>query len=507
MKIGLIAIAGVKLQTRKFIDLGITLPQFINRGRVIAQLPSLALLTLAGATPEEVDVEYVEVDDVTSFAERPRMDFDLVALSTYTARAFDAYLVADTYRAHGVPVVFGGLHASVLAEEAAGHADAVVVGEGELTWPQVVGDFQRGGRAGLKKFYREQQPGQFDLAKAPMPRFDLLTQATPNGHGTQADTSVNGEIHRVGSYNRITVQTTRGCPWDCHFCAASKLYGPRYRIKPVEKVLAEVDAIRALWRRPFIEFADDNTFVHKAWSKRLLRELADRNIRYFTETDVSIAEDEELLDLLYPSGCRQVLIGFETPSASGLDGIDRVNWKAQQSAHYLEAIEKIQSRGVSVCGCFIVGLDSDTVDTFDELREFIDRSRLLEVQVTILTPFPGTRLYQQLLEEGRLLHPGQWDRCTLFDLNFRPRGMTVEQLEDGVMQLWRDCWNGDALAVRKAHYQRLLRARRGTADGDGVASTTAQPDATAQPDTADDYFPVLANSVAAEDRTGLPLNR
>ncbi len=173
----------------------------------------------------------------------------------------------------------------------------------------------------------------------------------------------------------------------------------------------------------------------------------------------------------------------------------------------MEAIEKIQSRGVSVCGCFIVGLDSDTVDTFDELREFIDRSRLLEVQVTILTPFPGTRLYQQLLEEGRLLHPGQWDRCTLFDLNFRPRGMTVEQLEDGVMQLWRDCWNGDALAVRKAHYQRLLRARRGNADGDGAASTTAQPDATAQPDTADDYFPVLANSVAAEDRTGLPLNR
>ena len=419
---------------------------------------SLALLTLAGATLEEVDVEYVEVDDVTAFVQRPRMDFDLVALSTYTARAFDAYLVADAYRALGVPVVFGGLHASVLPEEAARHAEA------------------------------------------PMPRFDLLTQAAPDANGARLDTSVSGEINRLGSYNRITVQTTRGCPWDCHFCAASKLYGPRYRIKPVEKILAEVDAIRTLWRRPFIEFADDNTFVHKAWSKQLLRELADRHIRYFTETDVSIAEDEELLDLLYPSGCRQVLIGFETPRASGLEGIDRANWKARQSARYLGAIEKIQSRGVSVCGCFIVGLDSDTVDTFDELREFIDRSRLLEVQVTILTPFPGTRLYQQLLEEDRLLHPGQWDRCTLFDLNFRPRGMTVDQLEDNVMQLWRDCWNGDALAARKSHYQRLLRARRGTSESPGPDSAASQYDA------ANKYFPVPADGVATEDRAGIPYN-
>ena len=221
---------------------------------------SLALLTLAGATLEEVDVEYVEVDDVTAFVQRPRMDFDLVALSTYTARAFDAYLVADAYRALGVPVVFGGLHASVLPEEAARHADAVVIGEGELTWPQVVRDFQRGGRTGLKQFYREQRPGQFDLAEAPMPRFDLLTQAAPDANGARLDTSVSGEIHRLGSYNRITVQTTRGCPWDCHFCAASKLYGPRYRIKPVEKILAEVDAIRTSG------YALDSRRPHTLWS-------------------------------------------------------------------------------------------------------------------------------------------------------------------------------------------------------------------------------------------------
>ena len=464
MKIGLIAIAGVKIQTRKFIELGVTLPQFVNRGRVIAQLPSLALLTLAGATPEGVEVEYIEVDDVATFAQNPRLDFDLVAISTYTARAFDAYLVADVYRAHGIPVVFGGLHATVLPEEVARHADAVVVGEGEAIWSEVVRDFQGAGRAGLKSFYREARPGQFQLNRAPMPRFDLLVQGTQGPENSPSDPGRTGEIQRLGPYNRITIQTTRGCPWDCDFCAASKLYGTRYRIKPVDRVLQEVDAVRSLWRRPFIEFADDNTFVNKTWAKQLLSGLSDRHVRYFTETDVSVADDEELLDLLYPSGCRQVLIGFESPRRASLEGMDRANWKARQHSRYLEAIEKIQSRGVSVCGCFIVGLDSDTPEVFDELREFIDRSRLLEVQITILTPFPGTRLYQRLLAEGRLLYPGAWDRCTLFDVNFRPRGMSVERLEEEVMQLWRDTWNLDSFTRRKRYYRELLRARHGQPD-------------------------------------------
>ncbi len=459
MKIGLIAIAGVKLQTRKFIELGITLPQFINRGQVIAQLPSLALLTLAGATPDDVDVEYLEVDDVDSFVENPPVDFDLIAISTYTARSREGYQVADIYREHGVPVVIGGLHASLLPAEAAQHADSVVVGEAETTWPVLVEDFRRQGRKGLQPLYREASPGHFDLKDSPIPRFDLLLNAG-RPVAPLPDPAQSGAIHRLGTYNRITIQTTRGCPWDCDFCAASKLYGPRYRIKPVENVLREIDIVRGLWRRPFIEFADDNTFVNKTWSKHLLRELAGRNIRYFTETDVSVADDDELLGLLYPSGCRQVLIGFETPRRAGLNGMDRKNWKLRQHDHYLEAIEKIQSHGVSVCGCFIVGLDTDTPDIFDEIHEFVQRAKLLEVQITILTPFPGTRLYQRLESEGRLLYPNVWDRCTLFDLNFRPLGMTVEQLEDGVSQLWRDTWNADALAERKRHYRQLLRQRR-----------------------------------------------
>jgi len=466
MKIGLIAIAGVKMQTRRFIELGVTLPQFVNRGQLIAQLPSLALLTIAATTPDGVDLEYIEVEDVDVFNEQLPLHFDLVALSTYTARAHDAYRLADAYRREGVPVVIGGLHASVMPEEAAEHADVVVIGEAEQTWPQLVKDFRLRGCAGLQRFYREARPGEFDLADSPMPRFDLLVNKAPP-KVPDRDPIESGSLHRFGQYNRITVQTTRGCPWDCDFCAASKLYGARYRIKPIARVLDEIDAVRALWRRPFIEFADDNTFVNKAWSKQLLRELSDRNIRYFTETDVSVADDEELIELLYPSGCRQVLIGFETPRQVGLFGMDRVNWKHGRHAQYLDVIEQLQSGGISVCGCFIVGLDADTPAIFDEIYDFVEESRLLEVQITLLTPFPGTRLYDRLMADGRLLYPGAWERCTLFDLNFLPLRMSVAQLEEGVVDLWRKTWNNAAYARRKRYYRQLLRERRSRVSGNG----------------------------------------
>src|SRR5262249_35727987 len=156
-------------------------------------------------------------------------------------------------------------------------------------------------------------------------------------------------------------------------------YGPRYRVKPVARVLAEIDAVQALWRRPFIEFADDNTFVNKDWSKKLLASLGEREVRWVTETDGSGAGDEEVLGLLYPSGCRQVLIGFERPHLPSLDGVDAVNWKKRQHGKYAEVIERIQSRGVSVCGCFVIGFDADTEAVFDEIRAFVERTKLLEV--------------------------------------------------------------------------------------------------------------------------------
>lgn len=437
MKIGLIAMSGVRVINPRLVEMGVTLPQFVSRGQVIASLPSLALTTLAAETPDDVTVEYVEVDDVRGVKD-VRTDFDAVGLSSYTAMAYDMYALADRYRAAGVPVVLGGLHVSQVPQEAKEHADAVCVGEGELLWPQIVSDLKAGGKAGLKPFYREPMPGTYDLSRSKMPRFDLLLGRP---------------------YNRITVQTVRGCPLDCAFCGASKLYGPKFRRKPVEMVVNEFAKVRELWGNPaFIELADDNSFANRHWAKELLLAIRDLDLRWFTETDISIAEDDELLRLLYLSGCRQILIGLESVNPMSLDGIDRVNWKLKKAPEYLAAIKKIQDHGVTVNGCFIVGNDGDDEGVFEEMRDFIEKSELLETQVTILTPFPGTRLLEQLRRENRLLSERFWDKCTLFDLTFKPKKMTPEQLEEGHLALMKEIYNEEQFRKRKRHYVDLMKA-------------------------------------------------
>ena len=436
MKIGFIAMSGVRAQNADLVAAGLTLPGFIERSKVIASLPSLSLLTLAGLTPEHFAVEYREIADLRALPEFPT-DYDLVALTSLSAQIRDAYAVADHYRAQGIPVVMGGLHVSSLPDEAKAHCDSVIVGEGEPLWPRVLADFERGA---LQPFYRQMPHGMFDLRDAPMPRFDLLDPE---------------------KYNRITVQTSRGCPHRCEFCASSVLLTPRYKLKPVEKVLAEIHAIKRLWSRPFIEFADDNSFVHVDHYKRLLRALVPEGLRWFTEADVRVAEDDELLGLMRDSGCQQVLIGLESPRGSSLGGLElKADWKHRQRDRYLDAIAKIQSRGITVNGCFILGLDGDGPEVFDEVFEFVQASGLYEVQVTLLTPFPGTPLYERLLAEGRLLQPEAWELCTLFDLNFQPRGMTEAQLRDGFLGLVKRLYTAELTDARRRNFRSQLRAQR-----------------------------------------------
>jgi len=180
-------------------------------------------------------------------------------------------------------------------------------------------------------------------------------------------------------------------------------------------------------------------------------------IKWFTETDVSVAEDEDLLDLLRPSGCHQLLIGFESVLRENLSGMDKHHWKAKKYDSYLSAIQKVQSHGVSVDGCFILGLDADTLDVFEQTRDFIEASQLLEAQITVSTPFPGSRLYNRLKNEGRLIKDIFWDRCTLFDINFVPKRMSVKQLEDGIIWLGSQIYNQEALERRKDHYKAIVR--------------------------------------------------
>jgi radical SAM superfamily enzyme YgiQ (UPF0313 family) len=409
-------------------------------------LPSLGLLTVAALTPPDIEVVYRELSEVS--ADDPLEPFDLVGISSFTAMIDDAYALADRYRAAGIPVVLGGLHVSLMPDEAAQHADSIVLNGAEGAWPRLVEDFRRGR---LQPRYIGLRNGVFEPPHYVSPRFDLL---------------------RGRPYNRITVQTSRGCPHDCEFCAASLRITSRFQQKPVDRVIAEIERAKAITETPFFELADDNTFVNAKWGKKFLRALAPLDVHWFTETDISVAEDGELLDLLAESGCRQVLIGLESPTAGGLDRIDSRNWKQRHYGRYLEAIERIQSRGVTVNGCFIVGLDNDTPEIFEQVRDFVARSRLLEVQITVPTPFPGTPLYHRLQRQGRLLEDRFWDRCTLFDVNFRPNKMTVEELEGGLRWLFAEIYTETELKRRQRHYIDIVKQRR---EDRRVAAPAAAP--------------------------------
>jgi radical SAM superfamily enzyme YgiQ (UPF0313 family) len=280
--------------------------------------------------------------------------------------------------------------------------------------------------------------GRFDLNQAPLPRFELLD---PN------------------RYNRITVQTSRGCPHRCEFCASSILLTPHYKVKPVSKVLSEIQAIKAIWPKPFIEFADDNSFVHRQHYKELLRALAKENSRWFTEADIRAGDDPELLALMRDAGCQQVLIGLESPRSDSLAGLElKTDWKARQCDRYQAAIATIQSYGITVNGCFILGLDGDSPQVFDDVLQFVRQSGLYEVQITFQTPFPGTPLYERLKSERRLLREGAWELCTLFDINFRPQQMSVEQLQAGFLRLAKTLYSAEETQSRRQGFKRRLKS-------------------------------------------------
>ncbi|MDD2597649.1 MAG: radical SAM protein [Kiritimatiellae bacterium] len=432
MNIGMFPMSGIRVCDTELLRLGLTLPGFVERSKTIASLPSLGLLTLAGMTPTRHRIQYIEVPDEKLLTELPS-NLDLAAISSYSAQIDEAYALAERFKAIGVLTVIGGPHVTALPEEAAQHCDAVVIGEGEPSWLQVLEDAERGT---LQQFYR-QDSDQYDLANAPMPAFEMLD---------------------ISKYNRLTVQTSRGCPHHCEFCAGSVLLTEKYKQKPTAKVVAEIDKILTIWPHPFIEFADDNSFVNHAYWKELLPQLKERKIKWFTETDISVADDAELLDLMRESGCAQVLIGLESPVAEGLQGVELYNnWKLKKFPQYRQAICAIQSRGITVNGCFAIGLDGHTTDIFDQVFAFVKDSELYEVQITLLTPFPGTPLYARLEREGRLIEPHNWKKRTLFDLTFQPAEMSITELHNGFRKLAVDLYSQEITSARRQRYKRAMK--------------------------------------------------
>jgi len=186
--------------------------------------------------------------------------------------------------------------------------------------------------------------------------------------------------------------------------------------------------------------------------------LAKEKLRWFTEADLSVAGDDKLLGIMRDSGCQQVLIGLESPRRASLDGVElKSNWKLRQHDFYKDAITKIQSYGITVNGCFILGLDGDTPEVFNDVLNFVRDSGLYEVQVTFLTAFPGTPLHERLNREGRVLRDRAWELCTLFDINFRPKNMTVEQLQSGFLKLAKQLYSAEETHERRSKFKRMLK--------------------------------------------------
>ncbi|MBU1147857.1 MAG: B12-binding domain-containing radical SAM protein, partial [Candidatus Omnitrophica bacterium] len=309
------------------------------------------------------------------------------------------------------------------------HADTVIIGESEELWPKFIKDFSSGR---VEQFYGPSR--LVDMTKLPLPRYDLLNRK---------------------NYSVAWVQATRGCPIDCEFCAASKVYGLKFRHKDVEQVIEEIKHIIKLWGRGvLISFADDNMFVDKKYAIRLVEKLIPLKIKWFAQTDVSIARDEKFLILLRKSGCSVLFIGFETLNETSLSSLDRNNWKVKQLKYYKDAIKKIQSYGMGIFGAFMLGLDGDTPSTFKNLINFINDTNLYATQITILTPLPGTRLRDRLEKEGRLL-PSEWNDFTFLKANYLPKHISIGELEDGLFTVYSEIYSKESIIARAKYFKKV----------------------------------------------------
>ena len=418
---------GLRVCDDRLLELGMTLPGLVERGRAIGELPGLGLLTLAGMLPTNWTSNYQAHNGNTEqlVEEVLQEKSNLVAVSALTASIEDAYEFSRQIQSRGVPVVIGGLHVTACPDEAMQHCDAVVVGEGESVWLQVLSDCAANE---LKPIY-----SSFDIkaeASWPTPRFDILPS----------------------NPSRFTLQTQRGCPLACDFCAASRLLG-RFREKPDENVRRELDAIRALNSNPILELADDNTFAGGRCVNSFFDMFADAGVRYFTEADWRIGARPELLSGLAHSGCVQILVGMES-LIFRYPGMGK-KWADHQRV--LAAIEAIQDSGVAVNACFIIGAEGETRASIDRLVNFILEGPFAEVQVTLQTPFPGTALYQRMKRANRLLPNKSWSSYTLFDVTFQPDQMSPAELEVAFADAIAKIYSAEATARRKAIRKKVWR--------------------------------------------------
>ena len=370
-------------------------------GRPMTVMPKQAPMILATLTPPKHSFVYVdeEIEDI----DFENIGADLVALTAMTVQADRAYEIAHEFRKRGVKVVIGGIHASVLPDEAMLHADAVCVGEGENIWPALLEDFEAG--ALKPKYEAKDFPPVTELVS---PRVDIL---------------------KHDNYSMFPIMTTKGCPYDCDFCSIKFSSGHKIRMKPIEQVMNEIREFEKFNKGPFrksYQFVDDNLYINRDFTIKLFTALKEHKIIWQGQGTLNTTRDDEVLGLMAESGCRCYSIGFESISEASLKEANKT--KSNQVEEYEGAIKNLIRHGITPAGFFIFGFDSDEKNVFEDTINFIKKAHIVNPYFSVLTPYPGTRVYDRV--QSRIFDH-KWAHYGAVESVFTPGKMTSEELISG----------------------------------------------------------------------------
>ena len=432
MKLTLISPKGVGLGTNDENQWTEALYGSLNGIESLKELMSCAnspLLTVAAILENFFDeIEYIdeEIEEIDWDKQ-----YDIVAMSFMTQQASRAFILAKKFKEKDIYLIAGGLHPTNSPEETLQYFDTVFIGEGEITLPQFMRDYYRN-----KPLRIYENKHEINMDEIPLPRYDLL---------------------KMDRYRTIPLQISRGCPHNCEFCASTKVYGPKYRHKSVERVMREIEMIQKLKPNPHIYFTDDNMLVKKDFAIELLDALKGKRLRWMTHTDISVADQEEILTRLFAAGCRKLVIGFESIIPESLCAIEK--WKFNRLNRYEEVIQKIQSYGIGVWGTFIVGLDGDDKSVFQRVVDFTTKNNLYGAMISVPTPFPGSSLYTRLLNEGRILSLN-WGSYTLWNVVVQPKNMSVEELKEGFRYVLSEIYSREATGKRMEYFRNIYSTLR-----------------------------------------------
>lgn len=359
------------------------------------RIPQLSLSILSALTPERHEVVMHEEEDGGDLPEGP---WDLVGITSMTANAHRAYQLAREYRKNGALVVLGGIHPSVMPAEAGLHADSVVIGEAEGIWELVLDDAEKNR---LRKYYRNNRP---DIANSPLPH-------------RKKRRSIFGLPPYI-----MPIMYSRGCPNDCEFCCVHTVFGRRQRFIPVEKIIED---IRANGVRTLI-FLDDNIGGRRSYSLKLFAELKKLNVRWFCQGSCKTILDDELFNAMVDAGCKGIFVGLETVEPKAMKSIRK---SLGSPKDYAAAIKRCRKAGVIFHASLIFGLDEQGPDVFKHTLDFLNENSVPSISPNILTPYPGTRLFDRLLDEGRILH-SNWTYYDHTSVSFKPRNFGHEELTE-----------------------------------------------------------------------------